>query len=144
MTICCLFPPRSSGGIWRVFDGPVVETIWRGARKSTPFWLAVTVKHRFEIVLAALPSFPSSRDRKALAKTSRRSDTESSNMPSNPRNHQYLFPFRGGNQPGSSTLHRAEMFYIAKSMPPSGPPSAAVRRHPFATPTAAAPLDLFR
>lgn len=45
--------------IWRVFDGPVVETIWRGARKSTPFWLAVTVKHRFEIVLAALPSFPS-------------------------------------------------------------------------------------
>lgn len=85
-----------------------------------------------------------SRDRKALAKTSRRSDTESSNMPSNPRNHQYLFPFRGGNQPGSSTLHRAEMFYIAKSMPPSGPPSAAVRRHPFATPTAAAPLDLFR
>lgn len=59
MAICCLFPPRSSGGIWRVFDGPVVETIWRGARKSTPFWLAVTVKHRFEIVLAALPSFPS-------------------------------------------------------------------------------------
>lgn len=109
------------------FGRPAVEAIAEG---STVFWLAVTVKHRL-----GRPPLPY-RDRKALAKTSRRSDTESSNMPSNPRNHQYLFPFRGRGNQAPPTLLRAEMFYIAKSMPP---PSATT---PFAT--AAAPLNLFR
>ena len=48
-------------------------------------------------------------------------------MPSNPRNHQYLFPFRG-NQ-ASPTPLRAEMFYIAKSMP--GPPSSVAATTPL-------------
>jgi len=111
----------------------------------------LTVKYRFEIVLSTLGlntrgCVPARRHREALLKTSQNDISQRyrrptlSNMPSNPRNHQYLFVPNGENraarfplcsQPPLSSanpLGSTEMFYIAKSMPTSELPSV---RSPF-------------
>lgn len=61
-----------------------------GRKSRTLIWLLVTVKHCFEIVLG----HRAGRGGSVSKDITTRGDTESSNMPSNPRNHQYLFPFQ--------------------------------------------------
>jgi len=114
------------------------------AQGHTMVDMLLTVKYRLEIVLGTLGlntrgCVPARRHREALLKTSQNDISQryrrptSSNMPSNPRNHQYLFVPDGENRAArfpltsqflsANPLGSTEMFYIAKSMPTSGPPS---------------------
>lgn len=112
-------------------------------RRATMVDVLLTVTYRFEIVLGTLGlntrglRVPMRRHQKALPKTSQNDllsgiGPTSSNMPSNPRNHQYLlvplpeksplcdfYPPRVSPPPRSRScqpVRSAEMFYIAKSM----------------------------
>lgn len=80
---------------------------WRG-RKSACLSLFLTVMHYFEIVLATLALNTRQTSRAPTSESVTKDITErseSSNMPSNPRNHQYLFRSRPWKSPGRiSTL----------------------------------------
>lgn len=100
------------------------ETIW-GGNRGRLIWLLVTVRHCFEIVLGHRPGREQGSGSVSKDITRTRGDTESSNMPSNPRNHQYLFPFQAVEitlQPPPPTL---KCFTLQNQCRHRGPPFVA-------------------